>query len=229
MAFCHVLVPIRIRMVVKGTDVPTFADLCLWIAHPSRHWSMLIGVGRRWSSIPTEAKPAHLGRSSPMVANKLGTLAHTNLGRDGQMDGQGSEHWSAYASAYWDPADLCLWGGSDRSGSGEKKKYTASTDYMLVSFHQSQGGFSTEPDICIRGNRRTLDDREAANISNILAHTNLGRDGQMDWQGSAHWSAYASAYRDPADLCLRGGLNAVCCGVDVGISSRACDVATDTH
>jgi hypothetical protein len=28
-----------------GTDVPTFADLCLWIAHPSRCWSTLIGVG----------------------------------------------------------------------------------------------------------------------------------------------------------------------------------------
>jgi hypothetical protein len=39
--------------------------------------------------------------------------------------------------------------------------------------------------------------------------TNLGRDGQMDRQGSAHWSAYTSAYRNPADLCLWGGLNAV--------------------
>ncbi|KAJ7467067.1 hypothetical protein FB451DRAFT_1369502 [Mycena latifolia] len=28
-------------------------------------------------------------------------------------------------------------------------------------------------------------------------------------QGSAHWSAYTSAYWDPADLCLQGGLNAV--------------------
>jgi hypothetical protein len=25
----------------------------------------------------------------------------------------------------------------------------------------------------------------------------------------AHWSAYTSAYQDLADLCLRGGLNAV--------------------
>ncbi|KAJ6563923.1 hypothetical protein B0H19DRAFT_73793 [Mycena capillaripes] len=31
----------------------------------------------------------------------------------------------------------------------------------------------------------------------------------MDGQESAHWSAYTSAYWDPADLCLRGGLNAV--------------------
>jgi hypothetical protein len=31
----------------------------------------------------------------------------------------------------------------------------------------------------------------------------------MDGQGSAHWSAYTSAYQDLADLCLRGGLNAV--------------------
>jgi hypothetical protein len=31
----------------------------------------------------------------------------------------------------------------------------------------------------------------------------------MDQQGSAHWSAYVSAYRDLADLCLWGGLNAV--------------------
>jgi hypothetical protein len=31
----------------------------------------------------------------------------------------------------------------------------------------------------------------------------------MDRQGSAHWSAYVSAYRDLADLCLWGGLNAV--------------------
>jgi hypothetical protein len=50
-----------------GTDVPTFTDLHLWIAHPSRRWSTLIGIGRLWSSIPTEAKPAHLGRSSPTV------------------------------------------------------------------------------------------------------------------------------------------------------------------
>jgi hypothetical protein len=35
----------------------------------------------------------------------------------------------------------------------------------------------------------------------------------MDVQGSAHWSAYTSAYQDLADLCLRGGLNAVI-GVD---------------
>jgi hypothetical protein len=50
-----------------GTDVPTFTDLCLWIAHPSRRWSTLVGISRLWSSIPTEAKPAHLGRSSPTV------------------------------------------------------------------------------------------------------------------------------------------------------------------
>jgi hypothetical protein len=31
----------------------------------------------------------------------------------------------------------------------------------------------------------------------------------MDRQRSAHWSADTSACRDPADLCLRGGLNAV--------------------
>jgi hypothetical protein len=31
------------------------------------------------------------------------------------MDGQGSAHWSAYTSAYQDLADLCLWGGSERS------------------------------------------------------------------------------------------------------------------
>jgi hypothetical protein len=31
----------------------------------------------------------------------------------------------------------------------------------------------------------------------------------MDGQGSAHWSDYASAYRDLADLCLQGGLNTV--------------------
>jgi hypothetical protein len=27
------------------------------------------------------------------------------------MDGQGLAHWSAYTSAYWDLADLCLWRG----------------------------------------------------------------------------------------------------------------------
>jgi hypothetical protein len=31
----------------------------------------------------------------------------------------------------------------------------------------------------------------------------------MDGKGSAHWSAYTSAYQDLADLCLQGGLNAV--------------------
>jgi hypothetical protein len=36
----------------------------------------------------------------------------------------------------------------------------------------------------------------------------------MDRQGSAHWSAYTSAYWDPADLCLQGGLNAVRGSID---------------
>ncbi|KAJ6578560.1 hypothetical protein B0H19DRAFT_1063028 [Mycena capillaripes] len=45
------------------------------------------------------------------LMDSQGTLAHTNLSRDGQMDQQGLAHMSAYASAYWDLADLCLWGG----------------------------------------------------------------------------------------------------------------------
>ncbi|KAJ7912917.1 hypothetical protein B0H13DRAFT_2659853 [Mycena leptocephala] len=75
-----------------GTDVPTFTDLRLQTAY----------VGRRWSSISAEAKPAHLHRSSPTAAHRP---------TDGQMDWQGSAHWSAYVSAYRDLADLCLWGG----------------------------------------------------------------------------------------------------------------------
>ncbi|KAJ7918919.1 hypothetical protein B0H13DRAFT_1868902 [Mycena leptocephala] len=55
----------RQRMTSEGTDVPTFTDLRLRTAYPSRRWPTLIGVGRRWSSISAEAKPAHLHRSSP--------------------------------------------------------------------------------------------------------------------------------------------------------------------
>ena len=65
-----------------GTDVPTFTDPRLQTAHPSRCWSTLIGICRRWSSIPTKAKPAHLGRSSPTVVC-LSWPTLVNLGRPG--------------------------------------------------------------------------------------------------------------------------------------------------
>ncbi|KAJ7850246.1 hypothetical protein B0H13DRAFT_2360795 [Mycena leptocephala] len=57
----------RLTPTMCGTDVPTFTDPHLRTAHPSQCWSTLIGIGQHWSSIPTKAKPAHLGRSSPTV------------------------------------------------------------------------------------------------------------------------------------------------------------------
>jgi hypothetical protein len=48
----------------------------------------------------------------------------------------------------------------------------------------------------------------------------------MDGQGSANWSAYTSAYQDLADLCLRGGLNAVLEGLVYRVLERVEFLAT---
>jgi hypothetical protein len=50
-----------------GTDVPTQANLCLWIAHPSRHWSTLVYTAIR-------GKYSHNVNDSRYFLNKMSRI-----------------------------------------------------------------------------------------------------------------------------------------------------------